>query len=109
MPGHCICPNENYSCVVNSAIDIAWRTNTTVRDDFELSVTAGDAKRHSEVGGFQVTLSRSSDLEFSNFTSTLHVRDLKLNESNITCECTHVAESGFERVTTTTTVCVIGN
>ena len=98
--------------MVNSAIDIAWRTNTTVRDDFALSVTAADAERHSEEGGFQVTLSRqesSSDLEFSNFTSTLHVRDLKLNESNITCECTHVSESGFERVTTTTTVCVIGN
>ena len=103
MPGHCICPNENYSCVVNSAIDIAWRTNTTVRNDFALSVPDDDAERHSEVGGFQVTLSRSSDLEFSNFTSTLHVRDLK------SCECTHVTESGFERVTTTTTVCVIGN
>ena len=109
MPGHCICPNENYSCVVNSAIDIAWRTKTTVRDDFALSVTADDAERHYEEGGFQVTLSRqesSSDLD-SNFTSTLHVRDLKLG--NITCECTHVSESGFERVTTTTTVCVIGN
>ena len=90
--------------MVNSAIDIAWRTNTTVRDDFALSVTADDAELHSEEGGFQVTLSRSSDLKFSNFTSTLHVRDI-----NITCECTHVAESGFERVTTTTTVCVIGN
>ena len=65
MPGHCICPNENYSCVVNSAIDIAWRTNTTVRDDFALSVTDDDAELHSEEGGFQVTLSRSSDLTYS--------------------------------------------
>ena len=100
--------------MVKSAIDIAWRTNTTLRMDFALSASDDDAEQYYfEEGGFQVTISRQeggTDVGLSNFTSSLHVRDLYyLNESNISCECTHVVGIGLGKVTTTTTVCVIGN
>ena len=79
MPGHCICPTENYTCMVKSAVAIAWRTNTTLRMDFALSTSDDDAELYySEKGGFQVTIRQEGgiDVGLSNFTSSLHVRDL---------------------------------
>ena len=109
MPGHCICPTENYTCMVKSAINIAWRTNTTLRMDFALSASDDDDELYySEEGGFQVTTRQEggTDVGLSNFTSSLHVRDLYYLQYLL---CTHVVGVGFERVTTKTTVCVVGN
>ena len=44
-----------------------------------------------------------------NFTSKLHVRDLGLNNSLLTCEGVYLLERGrIERITDTTAICVLG-
>ena len=76
---HPVCREEMSTCMVKSAAAIAWRTNTTLRMDFALSASDDDAELYySEEGGFQVTTRQEggTDVGLSNFTSSLHVRDL---------------------------------
>ena len=49
-----LCPSENYTCVVNTAAEIAWHTVSTERWDLVQSL-GGDTEEYVEAGGFQVT------------------------------------------------------
>ena len=105
-PKDCLCPDQNYTCVVNSGLTIAWRANSANRDILAHSVTDDANESYVENGGFQVTFRTVQDT----LTSTLHVRDLGLNETNLTCEgiySTGMAQE-FDKITDTTAVCVVG-
>ena len=107
-PRHCICPNENYTCDVKSGIGLAWLTNTTSPDDLEHSTSQTDDEQYIERGGFQVAFNR---IETNEYNSTLHVRDLGLNQTILTCEGSTIADlSTFETIvkTDTTSICVSG-
>ena len=59
-----------------------------------------------EVGGYQVTF-RSEPGD--SFSSSLHISDLGLNGTNLTCEGFLGVVGGDDlRLTNTTTVCVVG-
>ena len=108
-PRHCICPNENYTCDVKSGIGLAWLTNTTLPDDLEHSTSRTDDEQYMEKGGFQVAFNR---IERNEYNSTLHVRDLGLNQTVLTCEgSTIVNLSTLEAImkTDNITLCVSGN
>ena len=75
-PTGCLCPKENYTCTVNHAKGLAWRTNTTDRDDLEHSETKLETTRYFDQGGFQVTIIREQD----NFSSTLRVTDIRFKQ-----------------------------
>ena len=47
-PNDCLCPSENYTCLVNSGIAIAWRAKMANRDNLALSLT-DDANESSIV------------------------------------------------------------
>ena len=104
-PNNCLCPSENYTCLVNSGITIAWRANTANRDNLALSLTDNNDESYVEDGGFQVTLRKVQE----NLTSTLHVRDLGLNKTDLTCEGVYITEMGLEIITETSAICVVGN
>ena len=94
---------------MKSGIELAWLTNTTSPDDLEHSTIETDDEQYIEKGGFQVAIQRIEDNEYN---STLHVRDLGLNQTNLTCEGSTIADlSTLERVTKadTITLCVSGN
>ena len=103
-PNDCLCPSENYTCLVNSGIAIAWQANTVNRDNLALSQTDDAKELHVEEGGFQVTLRKVQE----NFTSTLHVRDLGLNKTDLTCDGVYITEMGLERINVTSEICVVG-
>ena len=102
-PRYCVCPGENFTCVVNSGIGLAWRTYTTDRDVLEHSLTDEADEVYVEEGGFQVTFRRAPG---GKFTSSLHVGDLGLNGTNITCEGVYLT---VLIEPPTTTICVVGN
>ena len=105
-PRDCICPSKNYTCRVNAGIEITWLTVTTTSDDdLELSTTTAMDEVYIDNYGLQVTLRK---LGGGNYTSTLHVRDLGLNGTNLTCRGSY--EENFELVTETETlpICVEG-
>ena len=92
--------------MVNSGIGIAWQTHTVERDTLHLSGSDDASEVYVEEGGFQVTLRKQGS---TNFTSSLHVRDLGLNGTNLTCEAVHFTEMrGFHKATNDTTICVVG-
>ena len=108
-PRHCICPNQNYTCDVKSGIGLAWLTNTTSPDDLEHSTSQTDDEQYIERGGFQVAFQR---IKTNQYNSTLHVRDLGLNQTILTCEGSTIVDlSTFETIvkTDTTSICVSGN
>ena len=108
-PRHCICPNQNYTCDVKSGIGLAWLTNTTSPDDLEHSTSETDDEQYIERGGFQVAFQR---IESNEYNSTLHVRDLGLNQTILTCEGSTIVDlSTLETImkTDTTSICVSGN
>lgn len=82
-PDGCICPNENYTCAVEGGIEIAWKSTVSARDDFEHSVTDTYDDKYVEKNGFQVSFKRE---QLYNFYSMLHVNDLELNGTSLTCE-----------------------
>ena len=90
--------------MVNSGQTIAWRANSSNRDILAHSVTDDANELYVENGGFQVTFRTVQDT----LTSTLHVRDLGLNETNLTCQGVYFTEMGFDTITDTTAVCVVG-
>ena len=108
-PRHCICLNQNYTCDVRSGIGLAWLTNTTSPDDLEHSTSETDDEQYIERGGFQVAFQR---IKTNEYNSTLHVRDLGLNQTTLTCEGSAIVDlSTFETTTKTDTIsiCISGN
>ena len=101
----CVCPSANYTCLVYSATEIAWRTV----GDYEFMHTQRSSKDeiYVEVGGYQVTLTKGPGDD--NFSSFLHIRDLDLNGTNLTCEgLVAIVGSEDQKLANTTTVCVVG-
>ena len=104
-PKHCICPTGNYTCEVNSGIEIEWRTSTTTDGDLEHDLD--DEDEYVEKGGLQVFFRRQQG---GNFSSTLHVRDLGLNETNLTCEGVRFVDMAiFETRKDNVSICIVGN
>ena len=98
----CLCPKKDYRCEVTSGVGIAWRTVTISK--IELSVTSDDDTLYTEEGGFQIRFLRN----LSNFTSVLHVSNLNLNETDLTCEGVYFVQMSRLRLTNTTKICIAG-
>ena len=98
----CLCPKEDYRCEVTSGVGVAWRTVTINRT--ELSITNDEDTLYTEEGGFQIRFVRN----LGNFTSVLHVSNLNLNETNITCEGIYFDQMSTLRLTNTTKICIAG-
>ena len=91
---------------MNAGIVIEWLATTTSDDDLELSVTSGTDELYIDSYGFQVTLRR---LGGGTYTSTLHVRDLGLNGTNLTCRGVNLENFMTISDTETISICVAGN
>ena len=106
----CTCPGDNYTCdgVVKSVVYIAWRAPTFYGDHvLEYTLIHDGDEVYVEEGGLQVTFRRSPGAKFS---SSLHVRDLGLNGTNLTCEAVYLTDMANSVFTTNdTTICVVGN
>ena len=76
---HCICPSDNYTCLVTSATESSWETV----GEHNFKHTSSDPDIYLEGGGYQVTLTREPG---NSFSSSLHISDLGLNGTNLTCE-----------------------
>ena len=60
-----------------------------------------------EEGGYQVTFTRGPG--GTDFSSSLHIRDLGLNGTNLTCEgFAGIVDGERQALVNTTTVCVVG-
>ena len=92
---------------MNAGIEITWLTATTTSDDdLELSATTAMDEVYIDNYGFQVTLRR---IGVGNYTSTLHVRDLGLNGTNLTCRGVNVENFMTINKSETLSICVAGN
>ena len=105
-PRDCICPSKTYTCEVNAGIVIEWLATTTSDDDLELSVTSGTDELYIDSYGFQVTIRR---LGGGTYTSTLHVRDLGLNGTNLTCQSSYLKNFEAVSMRKTISICIVGN
>ena len=105
-PRSSICPTKNYTCVVTAGVEIRWLTNTTNRRELQHFFT-NHQDAYFEEGGFQVTFMPHGG---GNFTSSLHVQDLDLNGTNLTCEAvdSDVNMDDSETKNDTITICVTG-
>ena len=103
QPEDCICPSNGYTCHVNLALDITWITNTTEEDTF--FATASGRIGKAEMGGFRVNFTFEPHQMVVNFTSTLLVTNICLNETDVTCEGRVTVDVGNS---STTTICIIG-
>ena len=102
-PRDCICPSENYTCEVNAGILIRWlRTH----DHLQLSVFSPTDELYNKSNGYQVTLRK---LGAGNYTSTLHVMDLGLNGSNLTCQRSYLENLKAVNESETISICVAGS
>ncbi|CAI8005357.1 hypothetical protein GBAR_LOCUS4180 [Geodia barretti] len=101
-PQRCLCPNEDYICEVTSGVGIVWRTVTI--NGTGLSVINDEDTLYIEEGGFQIRFVRN----LGNFTSVLHVSNLNLNETDITCEGIYFVQISRLRLTNTTKICIAG-
>ena len=106
-PTHrCICPSANYTCLVSSATEISWKTEGE-HDNLRHTQGSPSEQQFVEVGGYQVTFTRGPG--GTNFSSSLHIRDLDLNGTNLTCEgFAGIVDGVPQRLANTTTVCVVG-
>ena len=101
-----LCPaSENYTCVVNTATEIAWHTVSTERRDLVQSL-GGDSEEYVEAGGFQVTFIKNRTAK--KVISSLHVGDLNLNGTNLTCEGSGLVGDVFTTIFNNTTIYVLG-
>ena len=103
--GRCICPSANYTCLATSATGISWKT--VGEPDFKHTRSNPDVE-YFEGGGYQVTFRSEPE---DSFSSSLHISDLGLNGTNLTCEGFVDVVGGGDnlRLTNTTTViCVVG-
>ena len=99
---HCICPSDNYTCLVTSATEISWETV----GEHNIKHTSSDSDAYFEEGGYQVTFRNEPE---DSFSSSLHISDLGLNGTNFTCEGFLGVVGGDDlRLANTTTVCVVG-
>ena len=99
---HCICPSANYTCLVTSATEISWKA--VGEPDFKHA--SSDPDIYLEGGGYQVTFRSEPG---NSFSSSLHISDLGLNGTNLTCEgFVDVVDGDDLRPANTTTVCVVG-
>ena len=105
-PRGCICPSDNYTCEVRAGIGIAWQGETIPEDGLEHSVNKVAKERYFDDYGFQVTMRR---IEVGYYTSTLHVRDLGLNETNLTCRGLNVENFTPISEADSISICVTGN
>ena len=87
---------------MTSGVGVAWRTATINRTG--LSVTNDEDTLYTEEGGFQIRFVRNLD----NFSSVLHVTNLNLNETDITCEGVYFVQMSRLRLTNTTKICIVG-
>ena len=99
----CICPRRNYTCVVNSGVGIIWRCFEIT---FLQSVTDNANEKYVEDGGFKAVFIKN---QCGNFMSYLHVKDLNINNTYLTCEGVFIKET-FERFryNITTPICIVG-
>ena len=106
QPQDCISPSKGYACHVNLASEISWKTNTTEENTFFAIVSGrvGDG----EVGGFRVNFTIEPQQTLANFTSTLLVTNIHLNETDVTCEGKAAAAAADVNNGSTTTICIIG-
>ena len=105
-PRGCICPSKNYTCEVRAGIGIVWQGETIPEDGLEHSVNTVAEERYIADYGFQVTLRR---IGVGNYTSTLHVSDLGLNETNLTCRGLNVENFMTISEAHSISICVTGN
>lgn len=96
--------------MVHSAIGIAWRIPGVDRDVLAHSVTDDANESYVEKGGVQATFRRELG---GNFTSTIHIRDPKLNNTLLTCEGVYYAteDGNVNKITkaNSTTICLTGS
>ena len=99
-PRNCLCPNATYTCKVDEAAGILWKTRES---EFQYTPLSGMAYRESD--HFRVTFTSERGQMFDNFTSTLEVLDVDVNGTDLTCE-----GSVGSRMTINITIliCIIG-
>ena len=87
-PRNCVCPNISlsYTCEVNDATEIHWKTSTSNgTDDFQFTANSDDS--HRKTNDFQVNFSRVPAAEdyYRHFTSILEVTNMDLNGTDLQC------------------------
>ena len=87
---------------MTSGVGIVWRTVTI--NGTGLSVINDEDTLYIEEGGFQIRFVSN----LSNYTSVLHVSNLNLNETDITCEGVYFVQMSRLRLTNTTKICIAG-
>ena len=100
QPKDCICPSKGYTCHANLASEIIWKTSTTDEDTFFATLSG-----RGEMGGFRVNFTFEPHQTLANFTSTLLITNIHLNEADVTCEGRITVDVNNS---STTTICIIG-
>ena len=103
QPKDCICPSKGYTCHANLVSEISWKTDTT--DENIFFATLSGRVSEGEMGGFIVNFIYRRHLSLANFTSTLLVTNIHLNETDITCEGRITVDVNDS---STTTICIVG-
>lgn len=108
-PKGCICPQDNYTCLVEDGVEIAWITNITMRNEFEYSLTDSDDEIHIHKKGFKVSFRREEGGKY--YYSTLYSEDVgHLNGTHLICDGAGI-DVELKRLYTTNdsvTICVVG-
>lgn len=88
---------------------MAWLTEKTDRDDFEISATDDKDMKSNEKGGFRAFFNREGQFMSYCFNSTLYVKNpQELNGTDLTCDAFGLDESTPVRKNSSTTLCIIG-
>ena len=84
-----------------------WITNRT---DFEYSVTDDSDDPFQETDGFRVTFTNErATVDYDNFTSTLLITDLAVNETDLTCRgVAFLNRDSIMTINNTIRICVVG-
>jgi hypothetical protein len=100
-PRNCSCPNATYTCEVNEAVEILWKTKES---QFQYTVLSGMPYRESD--HFQVNFTSEPGQDFDNFISTLKVLDVDVNGTDLTCEGSVGSRMS---INSTIQICIIGS
>lgn len=104
-PRHCICPRKNYSCLVTSALGLAWHTPTTM-DELQHLFADDFLEAYVVDSGFAVAFRKYPG---GNFSSSIHVQDLEQNGTNLTCQGLYLDEAdSLIRIQSSVAICCIG-
>lgn len=88
---------------------MAWLTEKTDRDDFEISATDEEDMKSNEKGGFRAFFDREGQNMSYCFNSTLYVKNpQELNGTDLTCDAFRFNESTLVSKNSSTTLCIIG-